>query len=104
MNSLMNIILADTTVPDITVGTGATLLGWTDRYPATVVKVCTPRKIMVKMDNFEPYCSQVQEYTYTQDDTGIELVLRKHKDGRWYDIHKGVWSIGRRERYYDYSF
>jgi len=101
---LINMVMADTTVADITVGAGATLLGYTDRYPATVVKVCTPRKIVVKMDKFEPYCSMTQDYTYTQDDSGIDIILRKHKDGRWYDKHKGVWSVGRRERYYDFSF
>lgn len=88
------------------VGMGATILSWTDRHPATIVKV-TASQVHVQRDNYKRIdnngMSECQEYEYTPNPNASVEVFRvtkkglKNKSGNYL-------SIGEREKYYDFSF
>jgi hypothetical protein len=87
------------------VGDGVTICGWTDRTPATIIKLssCT---ITVQEDNFKRTdnngMSESQTYEYSANPDGNILIFRKTKKG-W--TRKGYsLSLCGRNRYYDYSF
>ena len=91
-------------VPEV--GIGATILYWTDRVPATIVKV-TPKQVHVQMDDAERIdqngMSESQEYKYTPNKLAKVLIFRLTKRGYRSKEGSGL-LVGHRERYYDYSF
>lgn len=124
-NSLVNHLYSRSVIgqPAPTVGMGATILGWTDRSPATVVAVFNVGKsefITVQYDAYKRVdgngMSECQDYEYSPDLNGVTLTFRKSRNGSWDQVRKseetGRWAktggpglrIGRRERYYDFSF
>lgn len=108
--------------PSPEIGMGATILGWTDREPATIVSVFTKGKTLhvgIKRDNYKRTdtngFSESQSYEYSfNPEMGIEY-FRKGKDGTWESIYtnpetgrtkKGYGSlrIGQRDKYWDPCF
>lgn len=94
------------------VNTGATLLAWTDRYAATVVRV-TPRRIEVRQDNVKRVDSngrsESQKWQCTPNPEGMLTVFTRRKDGKFYErgakIGKGYKLVlGTRDHYSDPSF
>ena len=119
--SLINHIYSLEQAPEPYVGMPATLLSWTDRYPATVVEVnMTKRYIVVQEDDYERIdgngMSESQEYRYTQNDQNHKRIFRKNKKGEWVQhvrnpetgrlvqSKSGGLALGRREKYHDFSF
>lgn len=120
--SLMNHVMSRSASPEPVAGMGATILGWTDRYPATIVDV-TNDTITLREDNAvrtdKNGMSEAQEYEYTPDPTGCVYVFRKDRDGNWREcvkhpdsgrynmVKKGGGKglmLGHRDKYYDFSF
>lgn len=87
-------------------GTGATILCWTDRQAATIVKV-TPKTVHVQRDIATRIdkngMSESQEYSYTPNPKALVEVFRLTKTG-WRNPSGFHLSIGHRDEYYDYSF
>ena len=91
------------------VGMGATITMFSDRLPATIVKVCTDRKIQVQEDNAKRTDkngeSENQEYEYTPNTKSVIRTFTLRKNGSW--VESGSSSgllIGKRDKYHDYSF
>ena len=86
--------------------TGATILMWSDRRAATIVKV-TKCQIHVQEDRAERVdkngMSESQEYVYTRDETARVRVFRKTKRG-WRDSSGAGLMVGIRKAYHDFSF
>lgn len=120
--SLVNHFMANTSVKDIVLGeTGATLLSWSDRHPATVVNMYKKGKfeyIVVQHDDYKRTDnnglseSQTYEYTRNKDaatetfritDKGFMKVYQDPDTGRFKKTVGGL-TVGRREKYYDFSF
>jgi hypothetical protein len=120
--SLINHMMANTSVKDVVLGvTGATLLSWSDRHPATVVDMYKQGKfeyIVVQHDDYKRIdqngLSESQTYEYTQNknaatetfritDKGFVKVYKDSETGRFKKTVGGL-SVGRREKYYDFSF
>ena len=118
--SLIN-MLSDGVAPfDPEVGMGATILMWTDREPATIVKVdrfkSGPRKgevkavwitrdIATRIDSNG--MSESQTYTFTTDPDAGAVQYTKRSDGRFKmaGSDSGVsLRVGSRDKYRDYSF
>lgn len=49
--------------------------------------------------------NRLQEWNITPDENGSIVVIRKHKDGRWYDTSNNVYAICERPiKFYDFNF
>lgn len=109
--------------PEPVVGMGATILGWSDRHPATVVETFTAGKflyIVVQADNYKRVdkngMSECQDYEFTPNLEGSKTTYRRGADGKWQGVYKnpesGRWiqskgnglRIGERDKYHDFSF
>lgn len=106
--SLTNYLMSGTVgAPEPAVGMGATILMWTDRHAATIVKV-TRTQVHVQRDTAtrvdDNGQSEVQDYIFTPDTKAPVEVFRKTKTG--YRMAGGGSSlrIGERDEYHDYSF
>jgi hypothetical protein len=96
------------------VGMGITCLGWTDRMPMTIVEVnASGNQFVATHDDWERIdsngMSECQEYKYTSNpDAHVRTTFRRAKNGKFYSsggMRNGRGCIlGRRERYYDFSF
>jgi hypothetical protein len=90
---------------EIKIGDGATIYGWTDRYPATVIKAtaCTvtlQRDKAIRVDDHG--MSELQDYRFEPDPAGEVETFRRTARG-WF--HKGTRAtIGERRAYHDFSF
>ena len=124
--SLMNHLYSRMTngQPEPVVGMGATLLGWTDRDPATIIKVEKTKKgawiIAVQEDNAQRTdnngFSESQEYEYSANPNGYISYFRFEEGKGWRGISPGKkagsWKlnggggllIGSRRKYHDFSF
>ena len=106
------------TLPEV--GEAATILGWTDRHPATVTEIFKKGKfhyIVVQMDEYERIdqngYSECQEYIYTRNPNGPRYTyrlkddrfesVRLNENGRYVKTYGSV-IVGRREKYWDPSF
>jgi hypothetical protein len=91
------------------VGDGATLTFYSDREAGTVIKVLTPRKVVVQIDKAtrtdKNGMSESQEYSYLPDPLGAIHVFTLRKTGRWIES-KGSTGVrfGERDKYHDFSF
>ncbi len=69
------------------VGMAATIGIGSDSYPATVIEVKTPRKIILQYDVAMDRACNVhtpdQKYTYFPDPLGEIAVFSLRKDGKW---------------------
>lgn len=112
--SLIN-MLADRDVPRIPrVGDGCTVLHWSDRDAATVVRVSPDgKRIWIKGDiatrTDKNGMSDAQSYSYSPNPDAREIEYTLRKDGKYHKAGeplRGSMSllIGTRMTYYDYSF
>jgi len=103
--SLVNHLLAQGRMaPEI--GMGATICAWSDRSPATIIKI-TKSQVHVQCDDYKRIdkngMSEIQEYEYKTNPDNSVIVFRMTKNGL--RSKSGYYlSVGRRERYYDFSF
>lgn len=92
---------------EVKVGDPCTILHWSDRTPATIIKV-TPKTVTVQEDKYKRIdkngMSDCQEYEYERDPNGSTKTFRLTKRGWTGKGGHPSLSIGYRERYYDYSF
>jgi len=121
-NSLINSMYNRMTIgaPEPTVGMGATITHWTDRDAATVV-YWDGKIVGVQEDRAERTdgngMSDSQCYQYSPWLDGPIRYFRRDKHGAWRSVSRndqtGRWALsgntnglilGRRDRYYDYSF
>ncbi len=119
--SLVNHVYSRFAVPTPEVGMPATILGWTDRHPATVVEVFTKGKssyVVLQQDSYKRIdnngMSDAQEYEYSRNPQGQKRTFRISATGGLEAVHlndngryvksDGGAVIGVRERYYDFSF
>ena len=102
----------------------ATINGWSDRWPATIIHR-TAKTITVREDAYSHllnrddltfrvggFCAHVegeQHYEYYTDPGGIEHTYTLRKNGRW--VRRGkpananaTLTIGTRARHYDFNF
>jgi hypothetical protein len=88
------------------VGDGATILMWTDRQAATIVKV-TKTQVHVRADRAvrtdENGMSESQSYEHYPDPSAPVIVFRKTKTGYRNASGNGL-RIGSRDHYHDFSF
>lgn len=115
--SLFNTLYANTAKPDVKVGDGATMLGWSDRHAATVVavryfKTGTRKEGQVKEVDVQrdkarrtdTYgMSDSQTYEYTQDTGASVRTYRVDTKGRFRQGTAGL-LVGSRNEYFDHSF
>lgn len=120
--SLVNHVLSAGSPVMPAIGMGATILSWTDRHAGTVVGILTRRDgsllgVRVQEDTATRVdrngMSEAQAYDYTPNPEGHVWTFRRH-NGAWRECHangrvmaKGSGmglALGRRERYYDFSF
>lgn len=119
--SMTNYLMSGTKgQPTPFVGMGATKLGWTDRYPATIVEVLNDGKLIavqedksVRVDKngmsedqdyeFTPNPAASLEY-YKLNKSGAYRAVTKNEKGNLVFCGGGQLRIGERDRYHDYSF
>jgi hypothetical protein len=99
------------------VGDGATIMGWTDMTPATVIHVSPSGKtVRLQIDKsqlsadwkpqilpggFSGHCI----YTYERDPAGAIMSVRLRKGGRWMVTNSSNRvKFGVRHKFYDYNF
>lgn len=121
--SLVNHIYANSTgVTAPAIGDGGTIVGWSDRYPVTVVETFQKgagQYVVVQHDKYtrtdKNGMSDAQDYEFSRNPDGARCTYRLDKKGKWrpvcinnngkYVFYDGtVLMIGVRERYYDFSF
>jgi hypothetical protein len=104
--SLVNHILAAPAHPAPAVGMGATVLLWTDRNAATIVKV-TPNQVHVQVDHAERTdkngMSDAQSYAYTPNPSAPVKIFRRNKRGEYVNNGDRL-AINTRRTFHDYSF
>jgi hypothetical protein len=103
--SLINHVMSRESVkPEI--GMGATILCWSDRHAATIIKM-TPKSVTVQRDKAirtdKNGMSESQDYTYERNENGSISTFRLTKRG-WRNKSGEGLRIGDRREYYDYSF
>ena len=120
--SLINHVLSSRTTGEPPyAGMPATLLSWSDRYPATVVEVNNlKRYIVVQEDDARRIdrngLGEQQVYEYTPNPNGHRRIFRKMKNGQWAEHFVNPETkrlvkasscglrLGHREKYEDPSF
>jgi hypothetical protein len=112
--SLQNVIAANANNATPEVGMSATMVGWTDRRPATIIAVsASGKKVTVREDKAIRTDSNgmfdAQSYTFEPDENGIERSYSLRAGGRWVQVGQSAkggarLAIGARSKYHDYSF
>lgn len=108
MSQIWNHVKIQCAAPQI--GMGATVFHYTDRSPATVVKMSESGKtVWIQVDQAtrtdENGMSELQAYEYTPNPKGELMKVTLRRDGQWRVEKKGLKvAFGRREKYHDFSF
>jgi hypothetical protein len=107
--SLQNLLAAPARSAEPAVGEGATVIWYTDRFPATVLRISPNRKTAwlredraIRTDHHG--MSDSQSYRFEPDPEGREHVAHRKRDGRWQTLGGQIVQFGARGRYHDYSF
>jgi hypothetical protein len=118
--SFVNYLMSGTNgQPEVSVGMGATILGWTDRHPATIVEVQKGGKIVVvqkdhakRIDNNG--MSESQDYEFTPNPEATRCYYKQDKNGAYRSAYfnesgrlvfgSGQLRVGERDKYHDFSF
>lgn len=102
-------VIENTSIPFV--GMPATIAVGSDRYPATVVEVKTPRKIVIQedvtIDRASNTFTEDQKYTYFENPLAEKKVYSLRKDGCWMESgtqNGRVLFLGSRTKYRDPSF
>lgn len=120
--SLCNAMMESRTFVEPVVGMGATLLAWTDRYPATVVEWDAKKQEVLLFEDKATAIGSVaftenQSWAYEFDAKGNSYRF-KFKNGRWRQMSIGEngkyrlmpkgtghgLMLGERDKYYDPCF
>ncbi|MBK6942477.1 MAG: hypothetical protein IPH13_20060 [Planctomycetes bacterium] len=107
--SATNRILENVQSPTPTVGMGATVCAWSDRYAATVIEVRSPSRVVIQYDTAirtdDNGMSESQSYRYEPNPKGMTKIVTRRRDGAWRIEKEGTGvRFGKREAYHDYSF
>lgn len=111
--SFINNLMQDANSPAPKVGMGATMLSWTDRDPATIIKVSkSGKKITVQPDKAirtdSNGMSDSQSYTFERNPNAYTDEYSLRKNGRWVRVGESQNGssllVGHRSKYYDFSF
>lgn len=112
--SLVNAIYGGSRQTEPEVGMGATILGWTDRYAATIVEVKNNGKtVVIQEDNARRIdsngMSENQTYEHTPNTDAPRKTYTLRKSGQYVKQGEPIQGggrilIGRRDHYYDFSF
>ena len=92
------------------IGMGATLLGYTDRFPYTVIEVSkNGKRCKVQEDSAvrldDNGVSESQHYDYIPNPEGEIIAISRRKNGAWIEVGGGArFHVGSRRKYHDYSF
>lgn len=93
--------------PAPAVGMGATVLCWTDRHAATIIKV-TPKTVTVQRDHAiridQNGMSESQTYRYEPNPNGEIQAFRMTRRGLRHGHSGNGLLIGDRREYHDFSF
>lgn len=121
--SLVNHVLSCANPKEPELGMGCTILSWSDRNPATIIDIFTKGKytyVTVQDDHAvrkdDLGMSESQDWVISRNHKGCTRTFRR-KEGetqfkgcrqnantkRWLNT-QGVLVVGRREKYYDFSF
>jgi hypothetical protein len=115
--SLVNTVMGNSaTEPEV--GMGATIISWSDRHAATIIKVAYNRRgyvtsIVVQEDDAKRTdsngMSDAQSYEYTPNTNNSTTTFTLRQNGRWVrqgESMKGGQrcAIGYRDTHHDYSF
>jgi len=101
--------------PEPQEGMGATILMYTDRHAATIVRVGRGRRpwLQVQRDHARRVddngMSDAQQYEYQANPEAPRETYTLRKNGAWVREHEAMDSgtrllVGKREEYYDFSF
>ena len=110
--SLTNNIYANSKQPAPEIGMGATQLLYSDRHAFSVIKIVSPKKIVVQRDKVTRTdsngMSESQDYNFEPNTEGMTATLTLRKNGRWVVEGEDLWSgssfsIGNRSEYYDFT-
>ena len=110
--NLMNRLGEAAKQPQPKIGMGATIMGYTDRTAATVVRVGSNR-ITVREDlairTDKNGQSDAQEYRYERNPHGSEYEFSRRANGSWVKVGDAMRNglciaLGYREHYFDYGF
>jgi hypothetical protein len=103
--NLTNRISEHRTNPAPTVGMGATIYAWSDRYPATVRAVSPSGKTVELTEDRVTSWKRHYGTGFEADPTGRAWTARKAKNGTWKTLKSGNGvSLGERAAYHDPSF
>lgn len=97
-----------------TVGMGAYIKGWTDRYACTVIDVSKSGKVItVQRDNAKRLApigmNECQNYKFTADPNGRTEKFSLRVNNAWVSVGSSTSNgyklyLGIRDHYHDYSF
>ena len=104
----------DTREHTVTVGTGATVAGWSDRYAGTIIEVSRGGKQVLWQEDKATRTdsngmSDCQTYAYEADPTGRTMWFSLRKNGRWVSVGDNMrdgysLQVGWRSKHYDFHF
>jgi hypothetical protein len=122
--SLVNMIQGNAQSVDPEIGMGVTFLSWSDRHPGTIQQINVKNGKIVSLevtmdganrtDNYG--MSDAQSYEYIPDPNGFRIIVKQDRNGVWRKAHVTETGqmrvnkncqrvlVGRREKFYDYSF
>jgi hypothetical protein len=112
--SMINLLMGNhqSALPEM--GTGATVLGWTDRHAATVIAVSkNGMQITVQQDTAtrtdDNGMSESQSYSYEPNPNGFKSRYSLRSNGQWVRVGSSTKNgarlcLGIRREYHDYSF
>lgn len=113
-NSLINSVMSgNQKMPEV--GMGATVLGWTDRYAATIVAVKgkDAGTVIIQLDHATRTdtngMSDSQTYEYAPNTDAPRVTYTRRKNGHWVRQGESLkggtrLSIGQRNHHHDFSF
>lgn len=106
--SLINHIYSGMNSAAPEVGMGCTILSWTDRNAATIVRVIDTKTIEIQEDSAKRVdrngMSDCQTYEFTPNPDASIQTVKLSKAGAWKTQGGQTVMIGRREKHYDFSF
>lgn len=112
--SFQNRIYERTENPEPEVGMGVTEIMYSDRNPWEIIEIKDDRHITVRALDWKRVdswgMSEAQEYEYTSNPENRTKNLFLTKQGQWKErigrngLGVTVFTIGRAERYYDFTF
>lgn len=97
----------------------ANKIGYSDVYPFEIVKVISPKTLVVRAMSCEVvkvpsaveggfvahFENNEQEWKITPNPDAKEVRIRQHKDGCWYDRYKNKFNLSEKPvKFYDYNF